>query len=162
MKLHELAPAPGARRDKRRVGRGDAGTGGTYAGRGVKGQHARSGGVKGAYFEGGQLPFVRRMPFKRGFTNIFKVYYAPVNIGTLDASFEAGADVTPAALAEMGLLRSSAEPYRVLGDGALSKPLNVHAMGFSGTAKSAIEAAGGSCHALEYERPRLKRRHKRH
>ena len=163
MKLHELGPAEGERRRRRRVGRGNAGRAGTYAGRGRKGQKARSGGVKGPYFEGGQLPFVRRVPFRRGFTNIFRLEYTPVGLDEIDARFDAGASVTPEALTDAGLLRRADEPYKVLANGALTKALVVHAPRFSRAAAEAIEAAGGSVEKLtdDYELPGMGRAHRR-
>jgi large subunit ribosomal protein L15 len=149
MKLHDLRPPRGAVRPAKRVARGNGGSGGTYAGRGRKGQNARSGGAKGPYFEGGQLPFVRRLPFRRGFKSIFRVDYTPVNLELLDKLFEAGAVVTPADLAARGVLRDVTEPFKVLGGGGLTKALTVHAPRFSGAARTAIAAVGGSCEAME-------------
>jgi large subunit ribosomal protein L15 len=163
MKQHDLSPPPGAKRPRKRVARGNSGSGGTYAGRGRKGQNARSGGAKGPYFEGGQLPFVRRVPFRRGFKNIFRVEYTAVNLAVLEALFEAGAVVTPEALAERGVLRSAGEPYKVLAHGGLTKALTVHAPRISAGAREAITAVGGSVEALEdaYRRPGLRRRYDR-
>jgi large subunit ribosomal protein L15 len=163
MELHDLRPDEGAVRPRKRVARGNAGSGGTYAGRGRKGQAARSGGVKAPYFEGGQLPFVRRLPFKRGFKNIFRVHYTPVSLGDLAAAFDSGEAVTPQALVEVGLLRRADEPYKVLADGAIEKPLAVSAPRFSATARAAIEAAGGTCDpfAGETRRPGMGRAHRR-
>lgn len=144
MKLHELRPPKGAKKKKQRVGRGPGAGQGTYAGRGRKGQRARSGGTKAPYFEGGQLPLVRRLPHKRGFTNIFRVEYAVVNLDSLEARFAAGAEVTPEALAEAGLIKSLAAPVKVLGRGNLTKALAVKANAFSASAKAKIEAAGGT------------------
>jgi large subunit ribosomal protein L15 len=163
MELSDLGPAEGARRGRKRVGRGNAGRGGTYAGRGRKGQAARSGGTKAPYFEGGQLPFVRRLPYRRGFTNIFRVEYTPINLGALDERFEADAEVTPEALAEAGLLRQPREPYKVLAEGSLTKALVVHAPRFSAAARQAIVDAGGRCADLadEYTLPGMGRRYDR-
>jgi len=163
VKLHDLAPDPGARKRSRRVARGNAGHGGTYAGRGRKGQNARTGGAKAPYFEGGQLPFVRRLPFRRGFKPIGRVAFTPVNLDALDLHFATGSEVTPGALVAVGLLRDSAEPYKVLGQGALRKTLSVHAPAFSTAARAAIEQAGGACFAIEDGAPRpvLRRRHTR-
>lgn len=158
MNLHDLRPDAGARKRRRRVARGNAGRAGTYAGRGRKGQHSRSGGVKAPYFEGGQLPFVRRLPFKRGFKPLARIERTPVNLAALDARFESGASVTPQALVSAGLLRRADEPYKVLAQGELGKPLEVHAERFSDAARSAIEAAGGRCHALPALEPAPPRR----
>jgi large subunit ribosomal protein L15 len=147
MKLHELRPAKGANKKRRRVGRGIAAGQGKTAGRGTKGQNARSGGGVRPYFEGGQLPLVRRLPQKRGFTNIFKVYYTPVNLDRLD-DFAAGDEVSPATLAEAGLIKSAREPVAILGRGELDRPLTVKAHRFSASACEKIQAAGGSAEVL--------------
>jgi large subunit ribosomal protein L15 len=148
MKLHDLQPAPGSRTKKTRVGRGIAAGKGKTAGRGTKGQGARSGGGKGPYFEGGQLPLVRRLPFKRGFTNIFRIEYQEANVDSLEERFEAGAVVTPQALADAGLIRDGDKPVKILGRGELSKPLTVHAHGFTKSAQAKISGAGGSNEVL--------------
>jgi len=142
MKLHELRPAKGAKRKRKRVGRGIAAGQGKTAGRGTKGQKARSGGGVRPYFEGGQLPLVRRLPHKRGFTNIFKVYYTPVNLDRLDV-FAAGDEVSPATLAEAGIIKSPREPVVILGRGELDRPLIVKAHRFSASAREKILGAGG-------------------
>jgi large subunit ribosomal protein L15 len=149
MKAHDLQPAKGAKKERKRVGRGSASGQGTYAGRGRKGQKARSGGTKAPYFEGGQLPLVRRLPHKRGFVNIFRVEYAEVNVDRLEQAFDTGAEVTPGAMAEAGLIKSVNLPVKVLGRGELSKPLTVEAHRFSAGARLKIEAAGGSIRELE-------------
>lgn len=151
MKLHDLKPDTGSKRKRKRVGRGIAAGQGKTAGRGHKGQGARSGGGKGPYFEGGQLPLVRRLPFKRGFTNIFAIEYQEVNVDMLEARFNDGALVNGASLAEVGLVRKAEAPIKVLGRGELSKKLEVHANKFTKSAASKIESAGGSVnrHALK-------------
>ena len=143
MKLHDLRPNPGKNKKRKRVGRGISAGQGKTAGRGTKGQGARSGGGKGPYFEGGQLPLVRRLPFKRGFTNINKIHYSPVNVGSL-ANFEAGIDVDPDVLAAVGLLKKADNPVVILGDGDLSVALNIKAHRFSSSAIEKIEAVGGT------------------
>ena len=144
MKLHDLRPDPGSRKKRKRVGRG-AGSGyGKTAGRGTKGQGARRGGGKGAYFEGGQLPLVRRLPFKRGFTNIRKVHYRTVNVDQLVERFAAGAEVDPVSLAVVGLIKKPTDPVVILGRGEIDYALTVKADRFSESAKAKIEAAGGS------------------
>ena len=125
MKLHELKPDPGSRRPKRRVGRGISAGQGKTAGRGTKGQKSRSGGAKAPYFEGGQLPLVRRLPFKRGFTNIFRTVYQEVNVKLLNDGFKAGADVTPQTLKEHRLIDDADKPVVILGDGELKVKLTV-------------------------------------
>jgi large subunit ribosomal protein L15 len=144
MRLSDLKPDKGARRLKIRVGRGISAGRGKYAGRGIKGQGARSGGKKRQYFEGGQLPLVRRLPFKRGFTNIFRIEYQEVNLDLLNERFAAGAEVTPAALVTAGLIRSATEPIAILGRGDLDKPLTLHAHRITKSAAEKVEKAGGS------------------
>ncbi|HIP96526.1 MAG: 50S ribosomal protein L15 [Anaerolineae bacterium] len=142
MKLHELRPPEGARKKRKRKGRGISAGQGKTAGRGTKGQGARAGGGKGPYFEGGQLPLVRRLPYKRGFTNIWKVVYTPVNLDRLDG-FAAGAEVSPRTLAEAGIIKRADEMVVILGQGELDRPLTVKAHRFSASARAKIEAAGG-------------------
>jgi large subunit ribosomal protein L15 len=148
MKLHDLRPDPGSVTKKTRVGRGISAGKGKTAGRGIKGQSARTGGGKGPYFEGGQLPLVRRLPFKRGFTNIFRIEYQEVNIEDLDANFDAGLTITPAMLVETRLIRDGEKPVVVLGRGDLSKTFTVQAHRFSKSAAEKIAAAGGSTEVL--------------
>lgn len=151
MRLHDLKPTPGSRRKRRRAGRGISAGRGKTAGRGHKGQGARAGGGKGPYFEGGQLPLVRRMPFKRGFTNIFRIEYEEVNVGLLNEheGIEDGAAVTPASLAQLGIIRKASDPVVILGDGELGKQLQISAHRFTKSARSKISAAGGSITELE-------------
>jgi large subunit ribosomal protein L15 len=145
MKLHDLSPARGSKSKKKRVGRGPGSGLGKTAGRGEKGQKSRSGYSRRPGFEGGQMPLVRRVP-KRGFTNIFRVEYAVVNVGDL-AELPAG-EVTPESLAAAGLVRRG-KPLKVLGGGELGRALQVRAHAFSGSARAKIEAAGGACEELE-------------
>ncbi len=149
MKLHELAPPPGAHRRRRRKGRGLGSGRGTTAGKGTKGQNARAGGGVPPYFEGGQLPLVRKLPYRRGFTNPSRVEYRPVNLRDL-ARFDEGATVDPSALLAAGLVKHAGERVKVLGVGDLDRKLTITAHRFSATARQKIEAAGGSCHALEH------------
>lgn len=151
MKLHDLRPDEGAKKRRTRVGRGIAAGKGKTAGRGTKGQGARAGGGKGPFFEGGQLPLVRRLPFKRGFTNIFRIEYQEVNVDTLDSRFESGAEITPQALAEARLIRDAEAPVVILGRGKVGSPFTVWAHRFSKSAREKIEAAGGSVETLELE-----------
>lgn len=139
MQLHELSPAPGSNRARRRVGRGTGGKGGKTAGRGTKGQKAR-GSVKPG-FEGGQLPLTQRIPKLRGFANPFRVEYNVVNLDVLDGSAES--EVTPDSLRAAGLVHHKGL-VKVLGGGSLSRRVSVSAHAFSKSAVSAIEAAGGS------------------
>jgi len=148
MKLHDLRPNDGSKKKRKRVGRGIAAGQGKTAGRGTKGQGARSGGGKGIYFEGGQLPLARRLPYKRGFTNINKVYYKPVNLKSLaEFDFE-GVDITPEVMSVVGLIKKPTDPVVVLGDGDLDVALTVKAHRFSASAKEKIEAAGGTIEVL--------------
>jgi len=143
--IHDLRPSPGATHAKKRVGRGPGSGHGKTAGRGSKGQKSRSGYRHQRGFEGGQMPLHRRVP-KRGFTNIFRIEYDIVNISDLDR-FEAGAAVTPEALAGLRLARKT-RPVKILGDGAIAKALTVSAHKFSAGARAAIEAAGGRCEVI--------------
>jgi large subunit ribosomal protein L15 len=144
MKIHDLKPAPGSKRAARRVGRGIGGKGGKTAGRGSKGQGAR--GQVAARFEGGQTPISRRTPKAKGFRNPFRVEYAVVNLDTLE-SFDADTTVGPEELRARGLVAKRGL-VKVLGRGELSKALTVKAHGFSASARSAIEGAGGSTEVL--------------
>src|SRR5580658_10097390 len=139
MKLHDLRPAPGAHRSKRRVARGIAGKGGKTAGRGTKGQGARD--TIPAGFEGGQLPLMQRIPKLKGFKNPFRVEYTPVNLDAIEAL--GAPEVTPESLVEAGLLRKGAL-VKVLGRGGLTRSVRVHAHAFSASAETAITSAGGS------------------
>lgn len=147
MKLHEIKPARGSTKRRKVVGRGRGSGHGTTAGRGGKGQTARTGSSIPAWFEGGQMPLIRRLP-KRGFTNIFKKNYAIINIEILDR-FESGQEITPALLVSQGLIRSRNDGVKVLGTGALTKTLTVHAHKFSQSAAAKIEAAGGKVQVIE-------------
>jgi len=144
IKVHDLKPPKGARKPRRRVGRGIAGKGGKTAGRGMKGQGAR--GTVKAGFEGGQTPLTRRVPKARGFNNPFRVEYAVVNLSSLE-SFDAGSEVDPDALRARGLVAKRGL-VKVLARGELSKALTVKAHAFSAAATQAIEAAGGSVEKL--------------
>lgn len=142
MLQHELRPAAGSRHARKRVGRGNGSGHGTYSGRGIKGQKARSGGGVRLGFEGGQLPLIRRMARKRGFTNPFRVEYSTVSLGRL-ARFGVGTEVTPELLHQTRLVRSLRRPVKILADGELRTALVVHAHAFSDKARQAIESAGG-------------------
>jgi large subunit ribosomal protein L15 len=149
MKLHDLRPAPGSVKNKKRVGRGMASGTGKTSGRGTKGQGARSGGGKGPYFEGGQLPLVRRLPFRRGFTNIHRIEYKPVNLDLLQELFgDSGQPVTPEALVEARVIKRSDKAVAILGRGEVTSVLTVKAHRFSNSAKEKIEAAGGTIEVL--------------
>ena len=147
MKLHDLAPAKGSKKARKRVGRGPGSGLGKTAGRGHKGQRSRSGFRRRAGFEGGQMPLVRRLP-KRGFTNIFRTEYAVINVDDLAVLAEGGVtEISPEVLADVGLVRRG-KLLKVLGDGELSAAMKVTANAFSKSARSKIEAAGGTCEEL--------------
>lgn len=147
MDLSTLAPARGARKARKRLGRGPGSGLGKTSGRGHKGRGARSGGNTRPGFEGGQMPLQRRLP-KRGFHNPFRREFAVVNLGRLDSIFQNGAVVDPAALAERGLVRNG-RPIKVLGQGSIGKPLTVRVHAFSAAAKARITAAGGTAEVIE-------------
>lgn len=146
MKLHELQYTEGARKTRKSVGRGTSSGTGKTAGRGQKGQGARSGGGKKPGFEGGQTPLFMRLP-KRGFTNFNKLEYAIVNLDQLN-TFEAGTVVCPKALKEAGLIKKELDGVKVLGNGTLEKAITVKAHKFSKSALAAIEAAGGKTEVI--------------
>lgn len=147
MKLHELSPAAGATKARKRIGRGAGSGQGKTAGKGHKGQKARAGRGMRAGFEGGQMPLQRRIP-KRGFNNIFRKEFAIVNVAALDKAFEAGETVTIDALVEKGLVKKVLDGVKVLGHGELSKALTVQVNAFSDSAKAKIEAAGGKAEVI--------------
>jgi large subunit ribosomal protein L15 len=146
--LNDLRPNKGANQKRKRVGRGTGSGHGKTSGRGTKGQNARSGGGVRWGFEGGQLPIQQRLPYKRGFTNIYKTPWEVVNIGRL-AELEIDGPITPEALEARGVIRGAEYPVKILGDGELSTSLNVSAQAFSASAKERIEAAGGTVTVLE-------------
>ncbi|MCE4051759.1 MULTISPECIES: 50S ribosomal protein L15 [Bacillaceae] len=146
MKLHELKPAEGSRKERKRVGRGIGSGTGKTAGKGHKGQNARSGGGVRLGFEGGQTPLFRRLP-KRGFTNINRKEYAIVNLDVLNR-FEDGAEVTPELLIETGIVSNEKAGIKILANGKVEKKLTVKAHKFSSAAKEAIEAAGGQTEVI--------------
>lgn len=150
MKLHDLRPDEGSTKKRKRVGRGTGSGKGKTSGRGTKGQNSRTGGGVRPVFEGGQLPFVKRLPKMRGFNNRFKVYYVPVNLDEMDKRFESGAEVSPETLQTAGLLGNVKIPVVVLARGEINKPLNVKTHRISKRAQEKIEAAGGSVEVLAY------------
>ena len=151
--LHTLAPNEGATRPKKRLGRGRGSGTGKTSGKGVKGQKARPGhhGARKA-FEGGQMPMPRRIP-KRGFKNPFRVEAWPINVGTLEEIFDAGATVDVDALRSKGLIPKKAATIKILGEGELTKKLVVKAHRFSAVAKQKVEAAGGTAEAISAPTP---------
>lgn len=146
MKLHELKPSEGSRKTRNRVGRGIGSGNGKTAGKGHKGQNARSGGGVRPGFEGGQMPLFQRLP-KRGFTNINRKDYAVINLDRLN-SFDEGTEVTPELLLETGAISKLKAGVKILGNGKLEKKLTVKANKFSASAKEAIEAAGGTAEVI--------------
>ena len=147
MELNSLRPSRGAKRARKRVGRGPGSGTGQTAGRGHKGQKSRSGYSRRFGFEGGQMPLVRRIP-KRGFKNRFRVECQVVNVRDLEKTFSDGETVSPDVLAERGLIRRDERPVKVLGSGELSTKLTVQAHRFSVSAREMIEKAGGSCEVV--------------
>jgi len=150
VKQHELGPSTGARHKRKRIGRGLGSGHGRTAGKGSKGQLARAGRHIRPGFEGGQNPLIKRLPEKRGFTNIFRVEYDTINITVLNR-FEADSEVTPQRFVEEGLVKSLRKPIKILGNGELLKPLTVSAHKFTQTARSKIEAAGGMVEEIDSE-----------
>jgi len=137
-----LSPAPGSKKNRKRVGRGDGSGHGTYSGRGCKGQKSRAGYKMNRGFEGGQLPLILRLPRKRGFVNLFRTEYSVVNIDKLNI-FEPETEITPEKMMATGLVKSLRHPIKILGNGNINHPLSVKANKFTATAKAKIEAAGG-------------------
>ena len=146
MKLYELSPAEGSKKEARRIGRGHGSGWGKTSGKGHKGQKARAGRGMRVGFEGGQMPLQRRIP-KRGFNNIFAKNIVSVNVGTLE-KFENGAVVTVASLVEAGIIKNSFDGVKILGNGNLTKNLTVQVSAFSESAKAKIEAAGGKAEVI--------------
>ncbi len=146
MKLHELRPPKGSKKDRKRIGRGPGSGQGTTAGKGTKGQKARAGGGVPPYFEGGQFPLVKRLPYRRGFTNLFRVEYRPVNLTDLS---ELGEVIGPEELLAAGLIDSEKQLYKILATGDLTVAMTVRAHKFSKAAQAKIEAAGGTAEQLE-------------
>ncbi len=148
MKLHDIAPTPGSRHRRKRVGRGDSSGLGKTAGRGEKGQKSRTGAVIRPFFEGGQIPFFRRLP-KRGFKNADRIIYALVNLDKLNDNFEAGDVVDFEALRAKKLLAKSDTIIKILANGEITKALTVKAAKFSAAAAAKIQAAGGTVEIVE-------------
>ncbi len=148
MMQHEISSPKGARRARKRVGRGDSAGGGSYAGRGMKGQKSRSGNSIRPGFEGGQLPLIKGLPMKRGFNNRYKTYYAIIDLDTLRQRFEPGVRVTPELLHRLGIIRRTRRPVKVVGDGELDYGLTIAAHKFTASARAKIEAAGGTVEEL--------------
>jgi large subunit ribosomal protein L15 len=155
MRLHDLKPRPGAKHRRKRLGQGESSGHGKTAGRGGKGQTARSGSSIRIGFEGGQMPLIRRIP-KRGFNNArFTTRYVAVNLDSLN-QFDDGARVDVAALKSAGLANGPSDGVKILGEGELTKKLTVCAHAFSASAKSKIEAKGGACEIISTGKPAAK------
>jgi large subunit ribosomal protein L15 len=152
MKLHDLQPAPGAKHRKKRVGRGISAGQGKTAGRGTKGEGARRGTGGKLHRQGGNLPLFRKLPFKRGFTNLRKIYFVEVNLGRLNDLFEKNADVNPESLVQVGVMKDPKAQVAILGEGELTKVLNVKVHRVSAPAKAAIEKLGGKVELLPVTR----------
>lgn len=148
MKQHQLALPRGAKKARKRIGRGDGSGNGSFSGRGMKGQNSRSGGGVRPGFEGGQLALIKGLPTMRGFNNRFRKEFSVVNLDGL-AKFEAGSDVTPQIMLGKGLIKDLRVPVKVLGRGDVTGPLTVEAHRFSASAKRKIEAAGGTVKEIE-------------
>lgn len=148
MRQDELHPAPGAKHKKKILGRGTGSGHGVTCGKGQKGQKSRSSPTLPRGFEGGQNPLTKRLPQKRGFTNIFKTDYSIVNLDKL-AGFAAGSEVTAAALVASGIIKTTARPVKILGGGEIDRALTVKANRVSASARAKIEAAGGKVEEVE-------------
>lgn len=148
MQIHDLFPAPGSRKSRKRVGRGNGSGHGSTAGRGDKGQNSRAGGGKGPGFEGGQNPLAMRLPKLPGFKNRFRTEYSIVNVSRLEERFSAGDVVDIDSLFAAGMIKSKQAPVKVLGDGELTKKLTVKVDKVSASARQKVEAAGGTVETL--------------
>ncbi len=142
MMQHLIQPNKKARRQRRRRGRGDGSGRGTYSGKGLKGQKSRSGKGPRPGFEGGQLPLIKRLPERRGFTNIFKKYYSLVKVGDLEG-LDVEGQITPEVMLKMKLVKNLKLPVKVLGNGELTRSVNVLAHKYTGSARQKIQSAGG-------------------
>lgn len=160
MQQHELRPPRGAKKARRRVGRGNASGHGTYSGKGIKGQQSRSGYKTKPWFEGGQTPMVRRLPHRRGFRNPFRVNYLPLNLSDL-SRVPADSEITPESLHEAGLTNSVSQPVKILADGEIGAALTVKVHRVSASAKAKIEAAGGTVEEITPRKDPSQRRQRR-
>jgi large subunit ribosomal protein L15 len=147
MEQNKLKPAPGAKHSKKRIGRGLGSGHGTYSGRGCKGDKSRSGGSVHIGYEGGQNPIIKRLPRKRGFTNIFKKEFTIVNVGSLNI-FEANSEITRDTILKAGLIKSSNKPVKILGNGNIDKPLIIKVNKISESAQKKITEAGGRIESI--------------
>ena len=147
MMEHDVAPPSGTRRRRKRVGRGDASGHGSYSGRGMKGAKSRSGPGPRPGYEGGQLPIIKGLPMRRGFTNIFKKQYSLVKLETLNR-LPQNSEVTPELMVQTGLIKNLRHPVKILGNGELQGPLTVYAQRFTNSAREKIEASGGRAEVI--------------
>ena len=147
MKQHELKPPKGAKKSRKRLGRGDGSGNGSFSGKGLKGQNSRSGGGVRPGFEGGQNPLIKGLPAARGFTNIFRTVYSIINLQQL-ALFPPSTELTPKVMRKVGLVKNLNRPIKILGRGEIEVPLVVHAHNFSTSARNKIEAAGGKAEEI--------------
>jgi len=149
VRQNDIAPPPSSKKERKRVGRGNASGHGTYAGRGLNGQKSRSGNKMRPGFEGGQLPLIKRLPRKRGFVNIFRKEYSIVNVAQLNM-FAEGSEVTPEKLHAAGLVKTLKHPVKILANGEVGHAVTVKANKFSTAAKAKIEAAGGKVEEVDH------------
>jgi len=159
LRQNDLRPPQGAKRPRKRIGRGNASGTGTYSGRGLKGQKSRSGNRRKAGFEGGQVPLIRKMPHKRGFKNHARIEYTPINLFTLSRRFAPHDEVTADTLTAAGLLRNPTEAFKILATGDIDHPLTLRVARISPAAKTKIEATGGTVEELHATRATIPNTH---
>ena len=149
MQQHSLKSPEGSKKNRKRVGRGDSSGSGSYSGKGMKGQKSRSGGGVRPGFEGGQLPLIKKLSALRGFNNIFRREFIPINLNTISKLYEKDNEISPETLVEKNVLKDTKSPIKILGDGEINFPVKVTAHKFSRSAKDKIIAAGGTIQELE-------------
>ena len=149
MQQHSLKSPQGSKKNRKRVGRGDSSGSGSYSGKGMKGQKSRSGGGVRPGFEGGQLPLIKKLSALRGFNNIFRREFIPINLNTISKLYETDNEISPETLVEKNVLKDTKSPIKILGDGEINFPVKVTAHKFSRSAKDKIIAAGGTIQELE-------------
>jgi len=149
MQQHSLKSPQGSKKNRKRVGRGDSSGSGSYSGKGMKGQKSRSGGGVRPGFEGGQLPLIKKLSALRGFNNIFRREFIPINLNTISKLYEKDNEISPETLVEKNVLKDTKSPIKILGDGEINFPVKVTAHKFSRSAKDKIIAAGGTIQELE-------------
>ncbi len=149
MQQHSLKSPQGSKKNRKRVGRGDSSGSGSYSGKGMKGQKSRSGGGVRPGFEGGQLPLIKKLSALRGFNNIFRREFIPINLNTISKLYETDNEISPETLVEKNVLKDTKSPIKILGDGEINFSVKVTAHKFSRSAKDKIIAAGGTIQELE-------------